>query len=259
MKELALITGASGGIGLEIAKLLAAKKIDLIIVARREAQLQALKQSLESEHGIQVHVFAKDLSVTQNPIALYQEIKAQGLAVTILINNAGFGLWGEFTETALETELNMIQLNLSALVSLCKLFGKDMKAQKQGRILNIASLLSFFPFPYFSVYAASKAFVLSFSEAFATELEGTNVTVTAACPGPVDTEFASEDMLKSNAYQSIPVADSKTVAEQSLAAMFKGKKTTVIGLMPKILSSTPRFSPRSLILKINKFNGSRKG
>lgn len=258
MKELALLTGASSGIGLEMAKELAAKRIDLILVARRGEILETLKSELEKSHAVKVHVFIKNLSKVENAMALYQEVRAQGLRVTMLINNAGVGNYGQFAETPLEQELDMIQLNISSLVALTKLFLPDMIQMKHGRIMNVASLLSFLPFPYYSVYSATKAFVLFFSETLRAELEGTNITVTALCPGPVDTGFTTAEMLQTNAYATNKPVDPKFVAKQGIESMLAGKGNQVVGFMNSFISNLPRFTPRWLLLKITKNLASQK-
>lgn len=258
MKELVLLTGASSGIGLEMAKELAVKKMDLVLVARRAELLAALKSELETGHGIKVYTFAKDLSDPANAMALFQEVKAQGLQVTMLINNAGVGAYGQFLETPLEQELDMIQLNISSLVALTKLFLPDMIQMKHGRIMNVASLLSFLPFPYYSVYSATKAFVLFFSETLRAELEGTNITVTALCPGPVDTGFNTAEMLQTNAYATNKPVDPKFVAKEGIESMLAGKGNQVVGFMNGVISNLPRFTPRWLLLKITKNLASQK-
>jgi len=259
MNELVLLTGASTGIGYEMAKELAARKLNMILVARSLDKLVALKAELEQQFGIRVYVIGKDLSKSENAIALYEEIKKMGLTVTILINNAGFGGYGDFAETSLTTELNMIELNISSLVALTKLFLADMKRQNHGRIMNVASLLSFLPFPYYSVYSATKAFVLSFSETLRAELENSGITVTVLCPGPVDTAFNTDRMLTTNAYAANKPTDPKLVAKAGVRAMMAGTGIEIVGLNNWFLANTPRFSPRWLTMKINKFlAGQRK-
>jgi len=184
MKELILITGASSGIGYEMARLLAAKGFDLVLVARRIEKLTSLKNELEKMHKINVHPIQKDLSQVSQAVDLFEEIKQRKLEVTMLVNNAGRGAYGNFSDTDLEMEMQMIALNVSSLVCLTKLFLQDMLIRKKGKIMNVASLLSFLPFPYYTVYSATKSFVLSFSETLAAELEGTGVVVTTLCPGP---------------------------------------------------------------------------
>ncbi len=258
MRELALITGASSGIGLEIARQLAAKDFHLILVARRTERLLELKDELELQYGIMAHVMPKDLSDPKNAQTLYDEIREKELKVTALINNAGFGTYGDFVATDLATQLNMIQVNISSLMVLTRLFADEMKTAGKGRIMNVASILSFFPFPNYAVYAATKAFVLSFSESLKTELDGTGVTVTNLCPGPTDTEFNTEEILNTNAYGSMKSVPAKVVAKQGVDAMLKGTRTKVVGLMNQFLVNTPRFSPRWLTLKINKHMSSQR-
>ncbi len=257
MKELVFLTGASSGIGYEMAKLFAAKKYDLILVARRLNKLEALKAELENNYGITVYISSVDLSNPENAVDLYNEIKAKGLDITILINNAGTGEYGEFIEISLEKQIRMIQLNISSLVVLTKLFLKDMKDRNYGRIMNMASLLSFFPFPYFSVYAATKAFVLSFTEAIRAELSNTKITITALCPGPTDSEFTTKEMMKTKTYKRLKLSEPRKVARKGVDALLKGKGTVIIGLQNKILANAPRFSLRSMTLKITKFLASK--
>ena len=253
MKELVLLTGASSGIGYEMAKLLAAKKYDLILVARRLNKLEDLKAELENNYGITVDVFSVDLSKPENAVELYNEIKAKGLEVTMLINNAGTGEYGDFTEIALEKEILMIQLNISSLVVLTKLFLKDMRERNYGRIMNTASILSFMPFPYFAVYAATKAFVLSFTEAIRGELSKTKISVTALCPGPIRSEFVTNEMAESKSYRRLKLYDTAAVAKKGVNSLLKRKGTVIIGLQNKILANAPRFSFRSMTLMIAKF------
>ena len=257
MKEFVLLTGASSGIGYEMAKLLAAKNFDLILVARRQDKLEALKAELENNYGITVYMFSFDLSKPENAVNLYDEIKAKGLAVTMLVNNAGTGEYGSFLEIPIDKEILMIQLNISSLVILTKLFSKEMKERNYGRIMNVASVQSFMPFPYFSVYAATKAFVLSFTEAIRAELSDTNISVTALCPGPTNSEFVTKEIAKTNSYKRLKLSDPKKVARKGVNALLKGKGTVIVGLQNKILANAPRFSLRNMTLRIAKFLGSK--
>ena len=252
MKDMILITGASSGIGLEMAKELASKKFDLILVARRIELLMNLKIELENIYQIDVEVIQKDLSEIKNVYALYNEIKSKNLNITGLINNAGFGNYGEFSETPLEDDLAMIQVNISALVALTKLFLKDMKLAGRGRIMNIASLLSFLPFPYSSVYSATKTFVLSFSETLAAELEGSGVTVTALCPGPIDTGFTTVDMLKTNAYKANKPVHPQVVAKAGVELFLSKKGKKIVGFNNWFISNLPRVTPDFIMMKIKK-------
>lgn len=257
MKELILITGASSGIGSEMAKILASRGYDLIITARRKDRLDHLKTELQAKYNVAVHIFLADLSDVTNASKLYKDIRGKGLKVTMLVNNAGFGEYGDFTRTLLEKELDMIHLNISSLVVLSKLFAQEMKSQKRGSILNVGSLLSYFPFPYYAVYAASKAFVLSFSEAIRAELEGTNVRVSVLCPGPTETEFTSAQMLSTNSYKSMKMEGARSVALKGVDLLLNKNTSTVVGFMNKVVASTPRFSPRWMTLKINKHMASQ--
>jgi short-subunit dehydrogenase len=190
MKQVALITGASSGIGLEMAKIHAARGGDLILVARRQEELEKLKSELESQYKIEVLVIAKDLSVTNAAEWLYADIKNRNIAVDFLINNAGYGGHGKFIERDWIKDKAMINVNVVALVTLTRLFLDDMLARNSGKILNVSSVGGFLPGPLQAVYYATKGFVLSFSQAIANELKGTDVTITVLCPGATKTEFA---------------------------------------------------------------------
>lgn len=252
MKDLILITGASSGIGEAMARQLAAKKYDLILVARRIEKLEKLKSELSIQQGITVHVIQKDLSEVGNAYELYDDVKRLGLEVTMLINNAGFGTYGNFSDTDLEAELRMIELNVSSLVALTKLFLQDMLIRQQGRIMNVASLLSFLPFPYYSVYSATKSFVLSFSETLAAELEGTGITVTTLCPGPVDTPFNTDAMWKTNAYKANQPISPEKVAAAGVTLLLNGKGKKIVGFNNWFISNLPRITPDFIMMKIKK-------
>jgi uncharacterized protein len=258
MKDLILVTGASSGIGLEMIKKLATKKYDLVLVARNLEKLQALKEELEAVHSIKVYVFQKDLSEAGAAQLLYDAVKQQGLDVTMLVNNAGSGVYGNFSDTDLDAELKMIQLNVASVVALSKLFLQDMLVSKHGRIMNVASLLSFLPFPYYSVYSATKAFVLAFSETLAAELEGSGVTVTTLCPGPVDTGFNTEAMWKTNAYKANQPISPMKVAEAGVKLLLTGKGKKIVGFNNWFISNLPRITPDSIIMKIKKNLASQK-
>ena len=189
MSKTALITGASGGIGYELAWLFGRDGFDCILVARSHDKLSALAARLESEFRVKTLVLPKDLSKPAAVDEIYEEVGAASMEVDVLVNNAGFPVFGLFTETNLETELEMLQVNITALTTLTKLFLKGMTERRYGRILNLASTAAFEPGPLMAVYYASKAYVLSFSEALANELRGSGVTVTALAPGPTRTGF----------------------------------------------------------------------
>lgn len=186
----ALVTGASGGIGYELTKLFARDGYNVVLVARSADELQKIAAQLTSEYGISAKVIVKDLSSSTSPQEIFDQVQAEGIAIDILVNNAGFGTYGSFSETNLNDELEMMQVNMVSPTHLTKLFLPGMIARGQGRILNVSSMGAFQPGPLIAVYCATKNYVLSFSEALAEELSGTGVTVTALCPGPVRTGFA---------------------------------------------------------------------
>jgi hypothetical protein len=247
-KQTALITGASGGIGYEFAKLLARDCRTLVLVARSRDRLQAVKKELESAHPVSVRVMDKDLSLPGAADEIYLELGKARIDVDILVNNAGFGGYGAFSGTNWKNEAEMIGVNITALTHLTKLFVKDMIVRKSGKIVNVASTAAFQPGPFMAVYYASKAYVLSFSEAIANELKGTGVTVTALCPGPTDTGFAAAaDVEQSRLFRLRRAASAAEVARYGYNAMRKGKTVAVHGLLNKIMAFSVRLSPRKLL------------
>jgi short-subunit dehydrogenase len=203
----------------------------------------------ESAQGIQ---FQCDIGNADAVAKMGQFVRTRFGRCDVLVNNAGSGLYGHFDSTDLNQELAMIQLNIASVVTLSKLFLQDMKARNYGKIMNISSILAFLPFPYYSVYSATKAFVLSFTETLRAEMEGTKVQISAFCPGPIDTPFNTAEMLKTNGYKANPPADPKWVARKAVQHLLQGSGVKVPGVLNWILTSTPRFSPRWLTLKINK-------
>jgi short-subunit dehydrogenase len=252
MKEYILITGASSGIGYEMAKILAQKKYNLILVARSIQKLEQLQKHLVERHQVEVHFIPKDLSNPQNAKDLYHEIKSKNLIVTHLVNNAGFGGYGDFMETSLDHELDMVNLNISSLMVLTKLFGKDMMQRRAGRIMNVASILSFLPFPYYSVYSASKSFVLAFSQTIAAELEDSGVIVTSLCPGTVETPFHTPEMRKTNAMSANKPFPPEEVAKEGVQLLLHGKGKKVVGKMNWFLTNLPRITPGVIMMRIKK-------
>jgi uncharacterized protein len=255
----ALITGASNGIGLELAKIFASKGTNLIIVSRNVIELTKLRMELSEKYKIYVEEIEKDLSVPGAAQQVYDEVKSLDFDVDYLINNAGFGDYGFFHQCDWDKQERMINLNILALTQLTRLFLPDMIKRKSGKILNVASTAAFQPGPLMSVYYASKAYVLSFSEAIANELEGTGVTVTALCPGPTKSGFQKASNVEHSKYinaTSIPTA--KKVAEYAYKTMMKGKRVAVHGLMNKELTFLSPRSPRKFILKmVRKMNEGR--
>jgi short-subunit dehydrogenase len=252
MKEYILITGASSGIGFEMTQLLAAKKFNMILVARSEDKLENIRKSLTKQYPIDIQIMVYDLSDPKNAMALHNEVQAKNLVVSHLVNNAGFGGYGNFLETSIDLELDMINLNVSSLVILTKLFAQDMAFRQSGRILNVASILSFIPLPYYSVYSATKTFVLAFSETIAAELEGTGVIVTTLCPGTVETPFHTPEMRKTNAMSTNKPVPAKEVAEVGMRMLLKGKGKKIVGFNNWFIANLPRVTPDFLMMKIKK-------
>jgi short-subunit dehydrogenase len=252
MKTYTLITGASSGIGFELAKQLAAKQQHLILIARNERQLQALQNELQSNYNVDVVYFLYDLSEPNAAHDIYQEIKRHHYNVTGLINNAGFGDYGNFIDMPLHNDEAMIAVNITALVGLTKLFGADMAKAGNGRIMNVASLLSFLPFPYYAVYAATKCFVLAFTETIAAELADNGVTVTALCPGTVETPFHTATMRKTNAMYANKPMPASVVAAAGVTLFLNGKGKKIVGLQNWILSNLPRITPDFIMMRIKK-------
>src|SRR5215208_4489663 len=250
-RQTALVTGGSGGIGLEIAKVLARNGFDLVLAARKRDTLEAAAGQLEGTHDVKAHVFAADLRRREAPEEIFDFLHNENVAVDVLVNNAGFGVGGEFAETELTRELEMIQVNIAALTHLTKLFLPAMIKRKSGRILNVASTAAFQPGPLMAVYYATKAYVLSFSEALAEELRHSGVTVTALCPGATDTEFAASAQVgNSRLFTVFGVADAADVAEYGVAAMMRGRRVAIPGIRNKIIAQAHRFAPRMVTTKV---------
>lgn len=247
----ALVTGGSGGIGLELAKVLARHEFDLVLVARKRDTLEAAAGQLEGKFGVKAHVFAADLSRRESPQAIFDFLSNENIPIEILVNNAGIGLGGEFADTAVQRELDMIQVNISALTHLTKLFLPPMIKRHSGKILNVASTAAFQPGPLMAVYYATKAYVLSFSEALSEELRNAGVTVTALCPGPTQTDFAeAAQMTNSRLFQTFGVADPAEVAKYGFDAMMHGKRLAIPGFRNKMVAQAHRIAPRSLSAKL---------
>ncbi len=250
MAQTALITGASNGIGKELACLFAKDGVDLVLVARSEDKLRQLAAELNRQYGVQVTVIAKNLERMDAVREVYEEVNARGLKVTYLVNNAGFGMYGPFLETATEQELGMIDLNVKALTYLTKLFEPQMVQRRQGGILNVASTAAFQPGPLMAVYYATKAYVLSFTEALENELRGTGVTVTAFCPGPTHTGFAEQANLGRSKLFQAGVMDAKTVAAMGYAGFRRGRRIVIPGWKNRLLAGAVGFLPRKLVTDI---------
>ncbi len=242
----ALITGASSGIGEAFARRLAAQRTDLILVARSEAKLHRLSEELAKTHGIRADVIAADLCAPEAARQVHEEVTRRGLSVDLLVNNAGFGSYGLFDALLLERESQEIALNVTALVELTHFFLPEMLANKSGAIINVASTSAFQPVPYMAVYAATKAFVLSFSEALWAECRTRGVRVLAFCPGPVDTGFAT---IAGSHLTGQGTAASVVMA--ALAALAQGDSYIVPGRANYWLSVSSRFAPRSWVAQFS--------
>lgn len=239
-----LITGGSRGIGCELSKLFARDKYRVILVARDQEKLEEVKNNLVEEFGIEVKVIVKDLAEPNAAREVFTNLQAENITVDVLVNNAGFGVFGGFAKTDLSKEIAMIMVNVGALVNFSKLFLYQHVTNNSGMILNIASLAGFQAVPFFAVYAATKAFVINFSEALSYELRGTNVSVTTVCPGPVATEFKNTaGGEKSRMYQK-RIFSGDRVAAVVYRALFKRKRLVIIGFGNKILYMLGRIAPR---------------
>ncbi len=247
----ALITGASSGIGYELAQLFARDRYNLVLVARSADKLNQIANELIKQFGILVKIIPLDLSLPDAAEKVFRELQQEAIAIDILANNAGFATYGFFAETDLNAELKMMQLNMLTLTHLTKLFLKEMLARHEGKILNIASTAAFQPGPLMAVYYATKAYVLSFSEALANELQGTGVTVTALCPGPTESGFqARANMEESKLVSGKRIMDAKTVALIGYHGLMSNQTIVIPGLKNQILALSIRFTPKNLVTKI---------
>jgi short-subunit dehydrogenase len=250
MNKVALITGASSGIGKELAKIHANRGGDLIIVARSKNKLIKLKDELKSEYDVQVLVIEKDLSMNTAPKEIYDEVKKTGIEVEYLINNAGFGGHGKFHERNWDKDLTMINLNVIALTALTRFFLPDFVKRNSGKILNVSSTASFMPGPLQAVYFATKAYVTFFSNAIAEELCDTNITVTTLMPGATETEFANVSGMNNSSLFNKTVS-AYSVAEDGYNAMIKGKIDIISGIsfVQKFMMKMILFMPKKMVLK----------
>src|SRR5713226_7390110 len=249
----ALITGASGGIGYELAKLFAQDLHNLVLVARSATKLTQFADELERQFGISVKSIPLDLAAAPAPQFLFDQLQREGVAVDILVNNAAYGKFGEFANIPLEETLGQIQLNITALTHLTKLFLAPMLEQRAGKIMNVASTAGFQPGPLMAVYYATKAYVISFSEALANELKGSGVTVTCLCPGVTDTEFQKRaGTEQTRLFRQMRPMDAKTVAWDGYRGVMKGKPLVISGFRNWLLAESLRVSPRKLVTAISR-------
>ena len=254
MNKTALITGASVGIGFELSKIFSRNGYNLVLVSRTRQKLEAIAKELESKHDIQAKVIPKDLSQSTAPQELYDEIVADGIEITVLVNNAGFGLNGKFVDINTDKQMELIELNITSLTMLCKLFGADMVKRLSGKILNVASTAAFQAGPYMSTYYASKAYVLLFSEGIRNELEKDGVNVSVLCPGPTKTEFGDRAKMNHTKLLNGPwVMNAAEVAEVGFSGLMNRKRIIIPGAMNKIIAFSTRLTPRSLLVLITRY------
>jgi len=246
----ALITGASSGLGEEFARQLARENYDLVLTARREDRLKVVAADAMKLGSSKVEVIASDLGHPDAATKLHRQISDRGIEIECLVNNAGFGTHGIFHKMPLERELEEIDLNITALVSLTRLFVDGMVTRRRGTIINVASTAAFQPVPYMATYAATKAFVLNFSEAVALEVRRAGVTVMALCPGPTRTEFQGTAGVESSSFPSFAYMDAKTVVAQALASAKRGKTLRINGIINQVMAQSTRISPRSMVARI---------
>src|SRR5262249_51509151 len=248
-RDTAMITGASTGIGLELARLMG-RDFDLVLTARNQSRLEQIARELQDRHGNLVHVIPADLTRPEAPSKIFADIGWRGLNVEVLVNNAGFGAYGEFATSNVQTELDMIQLNMTALTHLTKLALPGMLEGKHGRILNVASTAGFLPGPLMAVYYATKAYVISFSEAIANELSGSGVTVTCLCPGATDTEFAKRADMQNSRLFKMGTMRPEDVARAGDEAMLKSKTLMIPGVKNWLMVESVRLAPRKMVTAI---------
>ena len=245
-----LITGASSGIGQELAHVYAEKGYDLFLTARREENLKALKKTIEAKHKVSVAFFSLDLSVPNAAEVLYKKTKELNIDFEIVINNAGFGIYGEFSETDISQNELMLNLNILSLTKLTHLFANEMVKQGHGQIVNIASMAAFQPVPYLAAYSATKSYVLHFSEAIAYELKPKNVFVTAICPGATISEFGETAGFKDDGKPS-KLPTSRDLAEFTFKAVSKKKAVAIHGVKNGFMTFSQRFIPRQMVTKVS--------
>ena len=247
----ALVTGASSGIGYELTKVLAREGHDVALVARSADQLEKIAADLRDDFGVRAVVVAADLADSDSPDLIYAQLREADFTVNVLVNNAGFGSMGRFATSDTAAQVDMVGVNVTALTHLTRLYSAEMVERGAGRILNVASTAAFQPGPFMAVYFATKAYVLSFSEALAEELRGTGVTVTALCPGPTVTGFQKRaSMEKAPVGGRMVTGDAASVARAGYAGLSKGRRLVIPGLFNRVGTMLPRFFPRGLATRI---------
>lgn len=249
----ALVTGASVGIGRELARLCAREGYNLVLVARNASRLQQVAGDLEKQFGVSAKYFPFDLTSSAARQFLFGQLESESIAIDVLVNNAGYGKLGAFADIPYEESAGQIELNITALTHLTKLFLAPMLQRKSGRILNVASTAGFQPGPLMAVYYASKAYVISFSEALANEVHGTGVTVTCLCPGLTDTEFQTRaGTERTTLFRRTRPMDAATVARDGFRALLKGKPLVISGMRNRLLMESLRISPRRVVTAVSR-------
>jgi short-subunit dehydrogenase len=252
-RKTALITGASSGIGSELARLFAQDNYNLVIVARNQVNLRKLAAELEAKYNIFIKIIIKDLAVPSAPQEIFEETQKEKIDVDVLVNNAGFANFGKFMETDLQTELNMINVHIVAMTHLAKLYIREMVKLGSGKILNVASTAAFQPGPLLAVYYASKSYILLFSEALSDELKNDSITVTVLCPGPTDTEFIPRGHLEnSRLFKASNLMDAAEVAKAGYEGLKEGKAVIIPGLKNRARTIGVRIFPRKMVTKISR-------
>jgi uncharacterized protein len=256
----ALVTGASSGIGWALAEQLAAKGANLVLTARRADRLTRLAQEVATRHQVRAEVYAADLARPQGPGEIFRFVEEKRLPIEILINNAGFGAFGEFAEMPEEKIFGQIALNITALTELTRLFLPMMIARRSGRVMNVASTAAFQPGPLMAVYYATKAYVLSFSEAIANEVRGSGVTVTCFCPGATHTGFAQRSGTEnSRLFKQFGVMSAEKVARDGYRALMDGRTVAISGAHNWVVAQSTRFAPRKMVTAISRWIGEKTG
>jgi len=258
LKQTTLITGATSGIGKECAIEFAKHGFNLIIVARNDTKLSLLKKEIEANYNVSILVIVQDLFEEDAAIKLFNQLQEKNVIIDILINNAGFGDYNSFLESDWKRQENMLTLNIKMMIQMVYLFGNEMKKRGYGKILNLSSAVALAPGAYMSVYYATKAFVLSFSQALSEELMGTGVTVTALCPGPTATNFEKAGhMEESNLFKIFKNADAKDVAKFGYKATMQAKVIANYGIPTHLLNLGTHIVPKSILRKIMKIINGR--
>ena len=250
----ALVTGASSGIGYELAKLFAQDGKNIVLVARSKDKLDELKKEIEKKSGTSVKVLTKDLSDSKSPQEIFSELEKEGITVDVLVNNAGFSVYGMFSETDWQKEAEMIQVNITSLTHLTKLFLNKMLESNSGKIMNVASAVGFVPAPLMSVYAATKSYVINFSEALANEVQGTGVSVTCFCPTATRSLFWERANAEGCKARQGRLMDSATAARVGYEALRRGKVTSIASLGYRLMLLSARLTPRGLSTRMTRSN-----